>query len=86
MAINVDVRVAETQTWPKQSSVAPLKPLAEHVVPLNTLPCGAQCPTCSQEGAIGTCMLNEGHTGQHQCDRDSTHQWSPDTIPGPHGS
>jgi hypothetical protein len=89
MATDIDVLVSKTQSLSKQGEVvvAPSKSLAEKHVPANTLPCGAQCPTCLQDGAAGSCMLEAGHTQQHQCNLVPTHQWSsPDSIPGPHGS
>jgi hypothetical protein len=88
MASNIDDLVSRAKIPAEQGEVVivPLKPFAENAVPANALPCGAQCPMCSQDGTSGSCMLEAGHTEMHQCNVVSTHQWSgPDSIPGPHG-
>lgn len=46
--------------------------------------CGVSCPICQSEKLNGACVLQAGHTGNHQCNRG--HQWAaqPGDIPGPH--
>jgi hypothetical protein len=89
MTTSIDVFVSDTETEAKQAAGVVVAPrlFAENAVPANALPCGAQCPLCEQAGSSGSCVLEAGHTSQHQCNLVATHQWSsPGDIPGPHGS
>lgn len=79
--------VSDLPVRTKQSEVrlTSQKQFALKAVPRNATQCNVPCPICQSEGQTGACKLNSGHTGEHQCNRVSTHLWSSSTdVPGPH--
>ncbi len=86
MVLDTAVLVSEMQTKTKQAEVSltPQEVLSQTVVLQSTSQCGAQCPICQSAGQSGACGLNEGHAGQHVCNRVSSHTWSGPGVPGPH--
>jgi hypothetical protein len=88
MATDIDILVSELQTKTKQPEVVltPLKPVFQTVDFQGASQCGLSCPICLSERQSGACGLNAGHTGNHVCNRVSTHVWSGSgtDVPGPH--
>ncbi len=80
------ILVSDLPVRTKQTGVGltPLKQFAQKAVPRNASQCNAPCPICQQQGQTGACKLNSGHSGDHQCNRVSTHLWSSADVPGPH--
>lgn len=88
MATDIDILVSEIHTKTKQSEVVltPQKQVFQKVDFLGASQCGISCPTCLSEKQSGACGLNAGHTGDHVCNRVSTHMWSSGSgtdVPGP---
>jgi hypothetical protein len=88
MATVIDILVPQisikTKRW--EVDLTPLKEISQRVYFQGASQCGVSCPICQNERASGACGLNAGHTGNHVCNRVSTHTWitkeTPD-IPGP---
>jgi len=80
LVTDLPVRMKSTK-----AGMTPQKQFAHKAVPRNASQCNASCPICNQESQSGACKLNSGHSGDHQCNRVSTHLWSSSIdVPGPH--
>jgi hypothetical protein len=88
MTTIIDIPVPQRQTKTKQREVSltPLKQLLQKVDFQGATQCGISCPICKSERQIGACGLNAGHSGNHVCNRVSSHIWSGSStdVPGPH--
>ncbi len=86
MALDIDFLVSEIQTKQPEVVLTPLKQVFQTVDFQGASQCGISCPICLSERQSGACGLNAGHTGQHVCNRVSTHVWSGSgtDVPGPH--
>jgi hypothetical protein len=76
----------ETITKLSATSVTTQRHISHTTIPQpqNSTECGVPCPYCAQLGQNGVCGLAAKHPGNHQCNLNSSHQWSGTGIPGPH--